>query len=285
MRAFEAALRLGGFAAAAEELSVTPGAVAAHVKALEALIGAPLFHRRAQGVEPTALAKSAAREFNAAFDQLGGAMQRLRRAAAPKSVRIAALPAIAQLWLSPRLPDLREAWPDAAFSIVALERPPDLTREAFDLTVFFTAANGAALTIDGPRVEAAPVCAPSMAERIADMPDLLSQTRLTDAEWREDWARWSPEAAAPDGPVHSLYALAVEEAANGGGALIGRRPLIDRHLEDGRLVAPLDRWVDFGETLVASLALDDDHLKAVAARLLGQRGGRSASISANPAAS
>ena len=39
LRAFEAAARLGGFAKAAEELSVTPGAVAQHVKALEAWTG------------------------------------------------------------------------------------------------------------------------------------------------------------------------------------------------------------------------------------------------------
>ena len=82
LRAFEAAYRLGGFAAAAEELSVTPGAVAAHIKSLEAALGAPLFHRRAQGVAPTALADAAASDFSTAFDALGAAMQRLRRAAA-----------------------------------------------------------------------------------------------------------------------------------------------------------------------------------------------------------
>ncbi|MEL0437260.1 LysR family transcriptional regulator [Phycobacter sp. K97] len=54
LRAFEAAARLGSFAAAAEELGVTPGAVSAQVKSLEDSIGAPLFHRRARAVELTA---------------------------------------------------------------------------------------------------------------------------------------------------------------------------------------------------------------------------------------
>ncbi len=49
LRAFEAAARLGGFAAAAEELGVTAGAVTAHVKALEEALGAPLFERHAKG--------------------------------------------------------------------------------------------------------------------------------------------------------------------------------------------------------------------------------------------
>jgi len=43
LRAFEAAARLGGFAAASHELGVTPGAITAHIKALEAELGAVLF--------------------------------------------------------------------------------------------------------------------------------------------------------------------------------------------------------------------------------------------------
>jgi LysR family glycine cleavage system transcriptional activator len=50
LRAFEAAARLGGFAAAAVELGVTAGAVTALVKAPEDRPGALLFDRDAQGV-------------------------------------------------------------------------------------------------------------------------------------------------------------------------------------------------------------------------------------------
>ncbi|MGR3488152.1 LysR family transcriptional regulator, partial [Pseudooceanicola nanhaiensis] len=53
LRAFEASARLGGFALAAEELRVTPGAVAAQIKNLESEVGAPLFKRNAQGVQLT----------------------------------------------------------------------------------------------------------------------------------------------------------------------------------------------------------------------------------------
>ncbi|MFU1682628.1 LysR family transcriptional regulator [Phaeobacter piscinae] len=49
MRAFEAAARLNGFVAAAQELGVTPGAVSQQVKALEDWTGTPLFQRNPQG--------------------------------------------------------------------------------------------------------------------------------------------------------------------------------------------------------------------------------------------
>ena len=48
MRSFEAAARLGGFSAAAEELCVTPGAVSQQVRALEAELGVSLVRQAEQ---------------------------------------------------------------------------------------------------------------------------------------------------------------------------------------------------------------------------------------------
>ncbi|MCB2135872.1 MAG: LysR family transcriptional regulator [Rhodobacteraceae bacterium] len=240
LRAFEAAARLGGFASAAVELGVTPGAVTAHVKTLEETIGAPLFERHAKGVRLTALGAQVLPEFSSAFDQLGLAAQTLRSAAAPRTVHIATLPAIAQLWLSPRLPALRRAAPEISVSITALEAPPDLKRTPYDLNLFYRQ--------DGPgrqiaRDEIFPVCAPQIAAQLSDMRDLQRHPCLSDSVWSGDWRRWLGIAApgwdfAPKGPVYSLYALAVEETVNGAGILIGHSALVEGHLATGALVAP-----------------------------------------------
>jgi LysR family glycine cleavage system transcriptional activator len=71
LRAFEAAARLGGFAKAAEELSVTPAAVAQQIKSLESWSGAPLFERRSQSVQLTDLGREMFAELKIAFDRLG----------------------------------------------------------------------------------------------------------------------------------------------------------------------------------------------------------------------
>ena len=110
MRAFEAAARLGGFKAAAIELSVTPGAIAQHVKTLESWTGSPLFERMTHGVKLTALGESVIADFSEAFDRLGIAIQRLRENAGPEVIRIAVSTDIAQLWLSPRLTELRKTY-------------------------------------------------------------------------------------------------------------------------------------------------------------------------------
>lgn len=251
LRAFEAAARLGGFAAAGQELGVSAGAVTAHVKALEDSLGAELFERHAKGVRLTVLGQRALPAFTGAFDALGQAVQGLRSEAAPRTVHVATLPAIAQLWLSPRLPMLRRNAPEITVSITAMETPPDLKRAPFDLSLFFRPeGEGRALAPD----VIFPVCAPAMAERLTRPDDLFDVPCLTDSAWARDWADWAAvamqgRAFAPKGPVFSLYALAVEEAVNGAGVLMGHEVLIRRHLEDGRLIAPFATRVTLNRAL------------------------------------
>jgi LysR family transcriptional regulator, glycine cleavage system transcriptional activator len=53
IQAFEAAARLGSFAAAADKLAVTPSVVSHHVKLPEEQLGITLFHRDHRAVVPT----------------------------------------------------------------------------------------------------------------------------------------------------------------------------------------------------------------------------------------
>lgn len=253
LRAFEAAARLGGFSTAAEELGVSPGAISAHVKTIEDTLGAALFNRTARGVTLTSLGLRVLPEFTTAFDRLGEAVQSLRLEAAPHIVHIAALPAIAQFWLSPRLPDLRAAAPEISISITAMETPPNLKRAPFDLCLFY----GTPHTGPGDclaRDVVFPVCAPAVAAQLRVPQDLKNVPCLTDTSWSSDWASWAKAAMpetpfAPRGPVFSLYALAVEETINGAGVLMGHGALIAPHLAAGTLVAPFDTKVQLAQSL------------------------------------
>lgn len=242
LRAFEAAGRLGGFASAAEELGVTSGAVTAHLKGLEAALGAPLFDRAHRGVRLTALGAQVLPEFTEAFDLLNAAVQRLQAAAAPGQVRIATDPAIAQLWLSPRLTALRASSPDISVSITIFDSPPDGTRERHDLYLFFQPLGMRPGAWHLSRDMIAPVCAPLRAGRLRHEGDLRPEDCLTDAACPQAWQEWVQAAGlsgfTPRGPVLASRALAVEEAVNGAGVLMGHLALIARHLEDGRLVQP-----------------------------------------------
>lgn len=255
LRAFEAAARLGGFAAAAEELSVTPGAVAQHIKALEEWAEAPLFERRSQGVELTTLGADVADRFSQAFDSLGLAVQTLRVLSSPKAIHIATLPSIAQLWLSPLLPEIRQALADTTISVTVLERAPNLHREPFDASLFFDIHAPGTVSVSLHDEVIFPVCSRELACKLVDENQLQDAILLHDANWIDDWGNWF-DAAFPNhrfatkGPTFSLYSLAVEEAIRGAGVLIGHAPIIDRHLEHGNLIAPFPMRLPTGRKLV-----------------------------------
>lgn len=255
LRAFEAAARLGGFANAAEELCVTPGAISQHIRTLEDWIGSDLFERRSQGVRLTGLGAEAMPGFAAAFDAMGAAVHGMRAAAQHGTLHIAALPSVAQLWLSPRLPAVRAALPDLRISVSAVENPPNLARDLFDLSLFIRPPGG----MSHARVLAhdviLPVCAPHIAARLRRPADLVGEILLHDALWSEDWAHWAravaPEIRLPkNGPRYSLYAIALEETRNGAGVLMGHQCLVQSALSDGTLIAPFDLPVPTAKALV-----------------------------------
>ena len=190
LRAFEAVARLTSIAAAASELCVTPAAVAQHVKSLEAWAGDQLFKRNARGIELTPLGSSVLADFKLAFDHLGNAVQKLRTSAAPFEIRIAALPSIAQLWLSPRLPEIRSAMPEVSISVSALEKCPNLVRDPFDLAIFYQDTKDTDHTIMVSHDKIFPVASPTIAKRINDLSDLKNQVFLHDMAWRDDWNIW-----------------------------------------------------------------------------------------------
>ena len=242
LRAFEAAARCGSFVRAADELGVTAGAVTQQIRQLEAWLGFPLFQRLPQGVSLTPAAREALPKLTRGFDLLGQAVQELRAGHGARPLRIAALPCIAQLWLSPRLVALQAAFPGLELAVSAMEQPPDALREPHDLALFYQQlAAGDAATQGGDSLT--PVCAPALAARLTSPSALAGATLLHDAVWRSDWARWLAFAGAGEidagrGPAFSLYSLALDAALAGSGVLIGRASLVSRFLADGRLVAP-----------------------------------------------
>jgi LysR family glycine cleavage system transcriptional activator len=255
LRAFEAAARHGSFARAADELGVTPAAVSHQIKSLEEAVGYDLFVRHQHGLHLTDVARSALPAFSAAFDALGLAVHDLRLAGDRTEINIAALPAIAQLWVSPRLPALRKAFPKTTISVHALESPPDFRREPFDIGVFYVSGNNQPDTIRMLEEDVIfPVCSPKTAGGLLTPADLRQQTLLHDAVWITDWPRWLAAAGvtgvvAKSGPRFSLYSLALEVAREGGGVLMGHRALVAPLLQSGQLVRPFEQEARTGLAL------------------------------------
>jgi len=255
LRAFEAAARHVSFVAAAEELNVTPGAISQHIKTLEGWSGTSLFRREAQGVELTKAGAVLLPKLSAAFDGLADATQTLRNLGSDREFHIAALPAVAQLWLPKRLAKIRALFPEIRFSVTAMEAPPRLKRHLFDFAIFIGEPNE---TSDQIRICAdriAPVCAPSLLGTAANF---SQATLLHDQTWSDDWVIWCKSAGVTieyprNGAQFSLYSLAVEEAKAGAGMLMGHLSLIADALAANDLVMADDRVCDTGRYLLLDL--------------------------------
>jgi DNA-binding transcriptional LysR family regulator len=249
LKAFEAAARLNSFSAAADELCVTPAAVAQQIKSLETWTGKKLFKRNAKGVQLTPLGATVLPGFIAAFDTMASSVQTLRATANPHEIRIAATPSISQLWISPRLPGLRATIPDLSLSLTAMEEPPNLAREPFDLSIFFSSKEddcGNEIFIGSDTIY--PVCSPETALKLRTLEDLASATFLYDTTWKSDWETWLSHISEgkrllKSGPEFSLYSLALQECRNGAGVLIGHDLLVRQELKTGNLVAPFPEKV------------------------------------------
>ncbi len=243
LRAFEAAGRHLTFRAAAEELGVTQGAVAQHVRGLEAQLGMRMFLREARGLSLTEEGRSYHAAVSQAFAQLSEATARLRPA--PGHVTISVTPTFASKWLIPRLPGFAEAHPEIDLRVMATERVTSFHSDGIDLAVRQGEPPfGASIRADPLfRQDIVAVCAPAPVAA-DDLPlgaeALARHTLLHDTH--DLWPRFLREAFtdAFPGPLKGIRfsqtTLALDAALAGQGIALASRFLVDRDLAAGRLV-------------------------------------------------
>ena len=96
LRAFEASARHLSFKRAADELSVTAGAVSQQVKALEARIGVKLFRRLSRGLVLTAAGESYLPSISDAFHAISAATEKLSPALKGRQLRFGISPKLSR---------------------------------------------------------------------------------------------------------------------------------------------------------------------------------------------
>lgn len=244
LRLFEAAARLGSFKLAAEELHVTPSAVSHAMQTLEDWLGTPLFVRAPRGLSLTPTGESYAAEVRAALSILAAATERVPGRRATGTLAISSAPTFANRWLLPRLSRFTGLHPDIQVTIDTGRHLVDLTAGGFDLAIRRgVAPKGAETWIKLVQEMTVPVCAPDLrrnfdgsdAEFLEHVP-LIGVTSVA-GEW-EAWFAAKQLTQPKDQPAIrvDLVQLAAEGAMRGLGIALGRKPLIDEYLEDGRLV-------------------------------------------------
>lgn len=248
LRAFDAAARHMSFAKAAEELSVTPAALSFQIKSLEEHLGTPLFRRLNRAVELTEAGLALAPGAKDGFQTLANAWRAAQRLQDSQSLTVTAGPAFTAKWLAPRLYEFAQAHPEIELRFSASLRIMDFGRDAIDVAIRFGRHNDDDL-YSLPLAEewVAPVMTPALAEKFPDAQSLVEAPLIFDdsigflyprCDWKAWFAAMDVEFDPTHGPHFSQADHAVDAALAGVGVVLGRRALVVKDIDDGRLVTP-----------------------------------------------
>jgi DNA-binding transcriptional LysR family regulator len=278
LRAFEAAARLGSFAAAGEELSVTQAAVSRMVRTLEARLGFPMFARHANRLTLTPQGAALLPGLTTAFDGIATLVAQVATMAAVPVLTVGVGPSFAMRWLIPRLAGFQAQHPDVE---VRIATGGSINPIRDDWTCGILLGDGRWKGYETEALFSAdlfPVCAPALAARLRTPGDLRQHTLLLVAHALEEWPlwlraaglKWKPEKRSPR---FDTYALALQAAVDGLGVAMALRPYVADDLAAGRLVAPFRKTVPAGKAwylLWGPARRDDPALVAFRAWLRGQ---------------
>lgn len=250
LRVFEAAARHESFLHAAQELSITPGAVSRHIKALEVELSVRLFERFNRAVRLTDPGRQLAAGVRRGLLELEATVEEVRNPRQGPLV-VTAMHSFAARWLVPRLHLFNARYPDIQVLISASDYAVDLVRERYDVAIRFGVGPYPGFAVSKLiSLFLYPVCTPAfLAESGLRTPSdlayapLLSDVQLAHGE--PGWPEWLARAGAAEvdwrrGLQFSNVYLAIEAALAGRGVVLAEESLVIDDLRCGRLVKPFD---------------------------------------------
>ncbi|XBS68775.1 transcriptional regulator GcvA [Acerihabitans sp. KWT182] len=256
LRAFEAAARHLSYTRAAQELSLTHGAISHHIARLERdLGGVRLFVRDGQRMLLTDAGQVLVLEIRAGLQQLLNALDSARAYIAPRqltrTLTVSVLSSFAARWLMPRISAFQAANPEVDIALRPTAALATLdSRDGVDLAIRYGPGQWPGLNaLRLMKSFTFPVCSPVLLSStpITKPEDLMRVTLL-----RSPRQRWSPwfQAAGLDmpeptqGPSYDDAGLLLQAAISGQGVALARSVIAADDLAAGRLIRVCDVQVE-----------------------------------------
>ncbi len=244
LRAFESAARLGAFNRAADELGLSATAISHHIRGLEAELGTRLFVRNTRKIALTDNGLLLANVSKGSFQSLADVIETLRNRGSRSSVSIALGPLLASRWLSPRLEQFWERFPDIDLQVMHTSLRVD--PKAISADIYLAWGDG-----QWADLEASPFLMVSMVPVASQVyfnkhgqPQKIEQLfthQLIHQRSRSGWDLWLADhqlKLPPDtgGIVIEDANVVVRTAISGQGIALGWLPLIEDEIASGKLV-------------------------------------------------
>ncbi len=138
LRIFYAAARAGSFTRAGETLAMSQSAVSRQVSALESELNATLFHRHARGLVLTEQGELLYRTAHEVFQKLQTAEELLADTKTRPSgaLKVTAPVGIGAAWLTPRLREFVELYPDITLEVILSDQKLDISMREADVGIW-----------------------------------------------------------------------------------------------------------------------------------------------------
>ncbi len=137
LRIFHAVADAGSFTHAGTELGLSQSAVSRQISALEESLKVPLFHRHARGLILTEQGEMLYRTAHEVFTKLSAAQTRLMDSKEKPSgeLRITTTVGLGSVWLTPRLREFTELYPEIQVTVLLDDRELDLSMREADVAI------------------------------------------------------------------------------------------------------------------------------------------------------
>ena len=246
LRVFDVVCKAGGVRRAADQLSVTPGAVSQQIRQLETSLGVALFRKAGREIELTDRGRELAQRIGTLFDEVEAAVEDFVGRAKSGRIRLKVIPSFATKWLIPRLASFCAEYPDVDVAMATVTRADEV--EALgDADFVVRQGNGrwpglhSDLLFEDAFV---PACSPAIAATIRTPEDLVQATLIHSMMRPEAWSTWLASAGLSDARPSRTMALAntalcLQAAADGVGVAMAQQAYVADDLASGRVVIPV----------------------------------------------
>ncbi|WP_273785282.1 LysR family transcriptional regulator [Brucella intermedia] len=250
LAAFDAVARHESFSAAAEELSLTQGAVSRQIATLEEQLGTALFDRTSRHVVLSDAGRAYLKAVGPALASIRAASLQVMSQMRATTLNLAFLPTFGTRWLIPRIPRFVAKYPDIILNFATRIGQFDFDREGLDAAIHIGQP-------DWPNADSvflmdetvAPVCSPAFLQQhpVQAPTDLLPLPLFNMASRPGAWDHWfkSLDIAAPVSPGMRFEQFSNVSQACIAGLGVALMPLflIRAEIENGQLVVACQHTV------------------------------------------
>lgn len=254
---FEVAAKHLSFTLAAKELNITQGAVSQQIRLLEKALEVDLFIRKHNALDLTLAGSNLFSAVSAGLDTISEGVGLLQPETQPETVTVSATNGMAAYWLKPLIDSFRLDHPSVGFVILASDED-DTLRNYSGVDLSLLCGNercevGEELHYLFPEA-AQPVCSPAYLDAHDPFEDPHSLNRanllhLHERHWSADAIGWQPlgweewfraQGSRWERGQSSLstnkVSLLLEATLAGEGVMLGWQHMVERYLQEGRLV-------------------------------------------------